>query len=271
MISSAEGFGRITPLIRTLILFIVALRPCASARGQVKSPAQLNQQKAEELLNSKKYSFQDLLNGKPGAVANAKEIFALSDDPNTKLRAGSVLLRIGRGDQVQFDYLTAEARKSLDYANSMPWPTLYDKDGNIVPEKPNPEFLKWCEAHKLNAWDTYEAAYYQVPVSWYFLAAAGDPRAYDLLTYGLHSKNVMIVGRAAEGLARLQASQAVDEIIAAGSRAPLETRSSIGQALLCFPDAKAQAAADELIKDKKVLALWRAEAKSKGTKAFFPY
>lgn len=239
--------------------------------AQTKSSAQSNQQKAEELLNTKKYSFQDLLNGKPEAVAYAKEIFALSNDPKIKLRGASILLRVGKGDQVHYDYLVAETEKSLEYANSMPWPTLYDKDGDIIPQKMNPDFLKWCEARKLDAWDTFEAAYYEVPIPWYYLAAAGDPRAYDLLIKGLHSSNVAISMRAAQGLARLQTSQAIGQIIAVGSRAPLETRSSIGQALLCFPDPKAQAAADALIKDKKALALWRAETKSKGTRFLFPY
>ena len=148
---------------------------------QTKHSSQSNQRKAQELLNNKKYPFQDLLNGKPGAVANAKEIFALSDDPKVKLRMASILLRIGKGEQVHFDYLTEEAKQALEYANSMPWPMLYDKEGNVVLRKANPEFLKWCASHKLDPSDTYEAAYYEVPRPWYFLAAAGDPRAYDLL------------------------------------------------------------------------------------------
>lgn len=236
-----------------------------------QSKGQSNQQKVQELLNNKKYSFQDLLRGDPGAVANAKEIFRLSDDPDTKERLASVLLCIGKGDQVHYDYLVVQATKSLKYADSMPWPTLYDKDGNVVPKRPNPEFLKWCQAHKLDAWDTFEAAYYTVPIPWLNLAAAGDPRAYGLLIKGLHSSNVMISMYAAYGLARLHAPRAIDEIISVGYRAPLETRNDIGRALLFFPDAKAQAAADALIKDKKALADWRAEAKSKGTKMLFPY
>jgi hypothetical protein len=242
----------------------------ADSRTQGQSSAGSNQQRAEELLNNKKYSFQDLLDGNAGAVANAKEIFSLTSDPKIKLRAASVLLNIGKADQVEYDYLIGEAEKALNYANEMPWPTFYDKDGKAI-DKGNPDFLKWCKAHKLNPSETFESAYFDVPMPWLFLAAARDRRSHDLLMRGLRSTNVMIVVYAAEGLARLQASDAIDDIIAACRRAPLETRASIGRALLFFPKPQAQAAAEEAITDKTALDLWRKAIESKGWKAFYDY
>ena len=269
---------RISSRTGIAILLIAAVAARASGLfAQEQSRVESNQQKSEgqrrteELLNDKKYSFQDLLEGNPGAVANAKEIFALTSDPKIKLRGASVLLSIGKADQAQFDYLTAEAEKALNYAAEMPWPTQYDEKGEIVPNKPNPAFLKWCANRKLNAWETFESAYYEVPIPWNFLAQAREPRAHDLLMRGLRSRNIIIVALAAEGLARLQASDALDQVIIAAQRAPLETRSSIGRALLFFPDPKAQAAAEKAFTDKESLELWRKEIKAKGWKAFHDY
>jgi hypothetical protein len=230
-----------------------------------------NQKRAEDLLNNAKNSFQDLLDGKPEAVANAKQIFALTADTKIKMRAASVLLNIGKADQIHYDYLAGEAEKALRYANEMPWPTVYDKEGKVI-DKISPEFLKWCKARKLDSSETFESAYFVVPGPWLFLASARDPRAHDLLMKGLRSHNPMIVACAAEGLARLQASDALVDIIAVCRRAPLESRYGIARALLFFPDPKAQAAADEAFKGNKAeLDLWRKEIKSKGWKAFHDY
>jgi len=251
------------------VLFIAiaqAFAPVSSRAQEEKSAAS---KKVEELRN--KYSFQELLSANPGAVASAKEIFTLTTDPKIKLKAASILLNIGKADQVHFDYLTGEAEKALKDAQEMPWPTVYDKEGKTI-DKINPEFLKWCEARKLDALDTFESAYFDVPMPWLFLAPARDPRSHDLLMRGLQSSNVMIVVFAAEGLARLQASDAIDEIIAASHRAPLETRFSIARALLFFPDSKAQAAAAEVYKGKKAdLDVVRKAIESKGWKAFYDY
>src|SRR5437016_1776253 len=117
------NFGRISVTARIMILSITLAQVRASAsHAQADRSVQSNKQKAEELLNDKKYSFEDLLNGKPAAVENATQIFVLTSDPNTKQRIASILLTIGLRDQVYFDYLTGEAEKAINEAESMPWP-----------------------------------------------------------------------------------------------------------------------------------------------------
>ena len=274
MIRNSGTVGKIS-VAAWMITSSIALSQARAGAAQVKADRsiQSNQQKAEELLNDKKYSFEDLLNGKAAAVENARQIFVLTTDTNTKQRIASILLSIGTRDQVYFDYLTREAERALNEAEAMPWPTLYDKDGNTLPEPHaiSPAFLKWCDVHKLDPIETFQAAYYETPIVWRHLAAAGDLRAQDLLMKGLHSRNVMISVLAAEGLAKLQVVGAINDIFAVCSRAPLETRYSMAGALLFFPDARAQTAAEALIKDKKILASWQEEARSKGTKALFGY
>lgn len=238
-------------------------------RAQKKTDSKSNEQKTQDLLNDKTYSFEDLLAGKPGAVANAERIFTLTSDSNTKQKAASILLSIGVHNPTYFDYLTQEAQKAL--STDMPWPLLYDQEGRTIPKAMNPAFLDWCKNRNLNAVEVFEDAYYKAPVPWYYLAAAGDPRAHDLLVKGLHSSNYMIVVWSAEGLTKLQDPRAIDELIAAYHRSPVETRFDIAKDLVYFSDPKAQAAAEEFIQDKKLLAALREKARAQGVKALFGY
>lgn len=114
-------------------------------------------------------------------------------------------------------------------------------------------------------------AYYEIAKPWYDLAAASDSRAYDLLIDGIHSHNLMIASVAAKGLARLQDPRAIDELIATGRHAGSEARYSIGVSLLYFSDPKAQAAAEELIKDKNHLAIEHKEMQTRGLQGLFSY
>ncbi len=280
-----------------LVLICFAAVLCADAQQPDK--AKTNDERAQELitLNNKNHTFEEFLHGNPETVANAKEIFRLSSDAVIKRRIASVLIYLGVTEQAYFDYLVSEARKGLD--NPMPWPTAYDEHGRtnqeITPEyaawckkhevDPNdpkhvayrasdPKFLEWAMERHLNLNNTRYEAYYEIPLAWYDLAAARDPRAYDLLVQGLHSHNLMIAAVAAKGLAKLQDPRSIKELIATGRRVPGEARVGIMEALLYFDDSKAQAAAEELsdvLNDKHHFELIRENAKKQGVKGLFPY
>jgi HEAT repeat protein len=283
-------------------LFVVIVIGLVGNAGnsQETSRPKSNDEKVDELtrLINSKYTFEDLLNGNPEAVAIDEQVFALTSDPKVKRRIASILLSIGVKDRAYLDYLSRAAEEAL--SNEMPWPGLYDEHGRLNQKADNPAFVEWCKKHgldpsdeklrayraanpvflewciehKLSAQDQRARAYYEIPVPWYDLAAARDPRAYDLLIRGLHSRNLMIAATAAKGLARLQDPKAIDELIATGRRVPGEARGGIAQALLYFPDPKAQAAADELSdvwEDRKIWDMLRQEARSKGVKALFDY
>lgn len=239
------------------------------ASGQQANSAKENDEKAQQLPRDKRYTFDDLLNKNPDAVADAKKIFALSSDPKIKQRTASILLSIGVKDPIYFDYLLASAKAALK--DDTPWSTVYYDNGEINKNAINPAFLDWCKKHHADPSAAHMAQYYEIPVPWYYLAAAGDRRAYDLLVQGLHSHNLMIAAWASWGLAKLQEPKAIDELIGAGHRLPGEARAAIGEALLQFQDPRAQAAADELVADKKHLEIARRDAQSKRLKALFPY
>jgi hypothetical protein len=218
---------------------------------------------------SDKYTFQQLLDKDPGAVKNAEKFFALSSDTHKKERVASILLSVGVSDAVYFDYLSSEATKSLNVG--IPWPTLYDDHGSLVKDRLNPEFLEWCAKRKLEPLSVFNATYYDVPVPWRYLAAAGDPRSYELLINGLHSTNLMIASFSALGLAKLQDPRAVPEIITALRKAPLETRYTIIEALLYFRDSRAQVVVEEFASDKTKLAFYRNKVTRNGIRGIFGY
>jgi hypothetical protein len=62
-------------------------------------------------------------------------------------------------------------------------------------------------------------------------------------------------------------------LIATGRAAPAEARGGISEALLFFPDPRAQAAAEEILPDKEkhMVEVWRRDIKTRGLKALFPW
>jgi hypothetical protein len=153
----------------------------------------------------------------------------------------------------------------------MPQPVVYGEDFRA--RALNPDLNVWCEKHKLSFWDMDKVQNYEIPVAWYFLSAARDPRTFDLMLKGLRSPNVVIASSAAHGLAVLQDPRAVDEMISIGRRTGNEARFEIAKSLLFFSDPKAQAAAEDLIpeKEQKILDATRSEVKAKGINALLPW
>ncbi len=247
----------------------VALGDAQQPQGAARDEP--NEEKVRELLelNNKKHTFEDLLHGDPDAVANTQKIFALTSDPELKQRLASILLSIGVRDKVYRNYLEHAAREAL--ADETPWPKQYDAKGE--PQDWNPVFLEWCQKRRLMPWATLKKVTYEISMPWYYLAASGDPSFYDLFIEGLHSHNLMIVGDAARGLAKLQDPRAIEPLIAAGRHTPGEGLAGIRESLLYFSDPRAQAVAEELFTptEKRLLELKRQKAKEKGVKGLFQW
>jgi hypothetical protein len=290
------GGGTRAAVLAATILTWGAIPARTQGVAQTEAPnTSCDEKRAQELHQAKKaYTFEDLLHGNPQAIADDKQLFALTCDAVDKRRIAGILVSLGVKDQVYFDYLTNGAKEALN--NDMPWPMAYDENGEINdkataayfdwckkfglnPDDPkiaplkgvSSAFLEWCIKHEVHPSEALHEAYYVIPDPWDDLAAASDPRAYDLLIEGIHSHNLMIAGIAARGLARLQDPRAIAELIATGRRVGSEARYYIGVSLLYFSDTKAQAAAEEFIKDKDRLAMERKEMQTRGLKGLFPY
>jgi hypothetical protein len=81
---------------------------------------------------------------------------------------------------------------------------------------------------------------------------------------------------AAQGLARLQDVRAVEQIIAVARHQGREAKDTMAAYLLYFPDARAQAAAEELLDDKRVAGkrivdTARHQVETEGIKGLFPW
>lgn len=268
--------------------------PAQETLGRNRSAESIDP-KAQKPKQEKEYIWEELLNKNPAAIENEKKYFDRVTDPKLKQRVASILVGVGVKDRIYLDYLVVAARKSLK--DDTPWPTLYDEDGTMNTKATNPvfvewmkkrgldsnderfaairqyspSFLDWCEKNQREPNQASYDAYYVISDPWYYLAAAGDPRAYDLLIQGLRSHNLMIVAEAAQGLAKLQDARAIPELIAIGRQVPGEARLGIAWSLLYFADPKAQLAAEELATDKGLLHLYRDIVKEKGVKALFPW
>jgi hypothetical protein len=201
-----------------------------------------------ELLSDKQRSFAQLLLGHAADVVNSKRVFDLTQDTERRLRNASILVSIDAAGARHREFLHERALVALGDAERVPWPVSYSDDGTTAP---NAELVDWCQARGLSYWDIYRVAMYEFPSSWYFLAAAGDPSATEVLLKGLTSRNWMIVAMAAQGLAKLNDSSYIEPIVAAARRAPM--RSGILQALIHFDDPAALIAARELAEGRNAL------------------
>jgi hypothetical protein len=252
---SGVKFAVMTHLKRSMkALIILTLlgqtSPAPAQQNQVETPSRAltegnpstQKHSLEELAaEANKHSFQDILNKNPAAISNLEDIFAVTSQVELKQRIASILMRIGVRDSAYFDFLVGEAKKALEI--DAPWGELFDdKTGKVTGI--NPAFLEWCRKHHRNPYEAFEEARYEVPVPWFYLAAAGDPRAYDLLMNGLQAENIMIAALAAQGLAKLQDPRAINELITLSRHGALGIRFQMAEALWFFADPRAQAAAD---------------------------
>lgn len=230
-----------------------------------------NEELAYKLVHDKRYSFQALLSRNAADIANDEKVFALTRDTKRKERIASILVSIGVRDSVYVEYLNRGAKKALAHDHDIPWPTLYDD--HKLPKSENPALVEWCRNHNVAFWDMYNVAYFEIPQPWYYLGAAGNPEFYDLLIRGLHSSNPMIQAQAAFGLAKIGDPHGIEDLISVGQKANGEAVAGIVQALIYFPEPRAQKAAEELTpqEEKNMIAVFRHEKEQRGLRALFPW
>jgi hypothetical protein len=125
----------------------IPAQPQAVAQTEAQNTG-CDEKKAEELHQAKKaYTFEDLLHGNPQAVADDKQLFALTCDATLRRNMAGILIRLGVKDQVYFDYLVSGAREALK--NDLPWPEAYDENGDVI-DHVTPAYLEWCKKFGLN-------------------------------------------------------------------------------------------------------------------------
>ncbi|MFL6234951.1 MAG: HEAT repeat domain-containing protein [Thermoanaerobaculia bacterium] len=238
--------------MKRLLMFLVCTGCLAAMAQQPPSPAPGRPLAGEPL---------DALLKRRDAAAEAElgRRFEAAPDGLDKQRIAVVLVVRERDDDPYFNYLAGRARKAV--GSTMPFPFEFDDAGRSVPKQLSAEFLTWAARNQVEPEPAAARAVRELPLDVFMLALTGDPRGSEILLKGLDSPNYMVVYRAAWGLAKLRMASAVPRIAGAAERAPEEARQLIARTLVLFDTPEAQAAAERLIKDKRILQELRENAR----------
>jgi hypothetical protein len=193
--------------------------------------------------------------GAEHAVPLLEDLFAHNQDASEKDAfakewiAGE-LVRLGARDDVYWNFVVNEARKTLesdapDFMNLDPQ--------SPSPAGPSPEFVAWAKAHNFSMESvSYEAVY---PIKLGPLIRTGDARAIPLLRRGLLAPNHQVEAASAMGLVILKDRDSIPLIVQACKRAPAAAAPAIAMSLLQFHDAEAQSAAEPYLTQDMMKAL----------------
>ncbi len=217
------------------------------------------------LLKVRRSNYDPLISAQ--ATPALREAFSNSTDSLTKENVASVLMIIGQKDDVYWATLSKRAQEIVD--SQAPDPLLYDAEGKSVRGVISPEFLQWAKDNNIPRDQAVNEHLGLFSVELSMMAMTGDSRGLPILRKGLASPNYGVRATAAQGLALLQDHDSISQIIDNARQAPSEIQSYLAQPLILFNDPKAQAAADELITDKKLLEDLRQRANAKGPRGLW--
>jgi hypothetical protein len=192
------------------------------------------------------------------STAELQRRFDSTADSIDRQKIAVALVERLQEDDRYFDFLAKAAQAAV--RSDMPFPYPYDEQGRSIGDRYSQDFLAWAAKRKIPPDTAARAAERELPLAVFMLALTSDPRAAEILEQGLWSKNPHIVYRAALGLARLRRESAVPAIIAAAEQAPRDAGQLIAQALVLFASEQAQAAAERIIGDRRIVEALRAHA-----------
>jgi hypothetical protein len=182
-----------------------------------------------------------------GAIPALEEQFLKTNDPVMKGHFASVLVRLGDGNEVYWDYIVNFATKGVE--SDIPDINHYDQNGKPFTD-PSPAFLAWAANHGLTVAQAQQESIQDL-FAVKTLAITGDPRGVPLLREGLLSPNPLIEVDAARGLANVKDTESVPLIIAACERSPrADLRAAIAKQLVYFDDPDSQRAVAKYVPEK---------------------
>jgi HEAT repeat protein len=193
--------------------------------------------------------------------------FSVATDVVIKQALASALVRLGRSDAQYWEFLVGRARLAAE--NDAPFPIAFDTEGKLIPRQLTPDFIAWARAKKLSPEQASYSQVYELPVDLTFLAMTGDGRGLPVLKRALGSRNYFIQAVAAKGLARLQDTSSIPQIIDVCRRAPAQVADLIARALVFFDDARARAASESFITNREILEELRRVRRERGAAGVF--
>lgn len=259
-----------TRFIPGYFAIILWLAPSTMLGQAIDSPPVPDEQKPEYqlqtlLLKVRNSHYDPLISAQ--ATPALRQAFDNATDTLTKENVASVLMTIGQKDDIYWNTLSKRAQEIVD--SQAPDPFVYDAQGRGVRGVISPDFLQWAKDNNISKEETESEALGSFAGELSLTASIGDPRGLPILRKGLSSPNYAVRAMAAFGLAVLQDRDSIPLIIDAAKQAPFDAQWFIARFLLAFNDPKAQAAAEELITDKKVLEADKQLARAKGARGLW--
>jgi len=202
--------------------------------------------------------------GDPLAIPKLEQAYRKSGSADDRLMIASALVSLRADDPTYFNLLKTQAESV--FMDAPPFPVLVDEAGELAP---NLAYSEWVEQSGVPQADLQRRVMREDPARILALGMAADPRAIPILLKGLESPNPMVAAFAARGLARLQERSAIPHIVRSAESRPRLAGEPIAQWLYFFEDADATAAANRLIADPELRAVYEAYAAEKGYERVF--
>jgi hypothetical protein len=195
------------------------------------------------------------------AIPSLENQFEQSKDLTTKAKIANALVRLGQHDGPYWEFLAKRANTVL--VNEPPTPFDYDVNGTVIPDHPSKELVGWANKHQLSVQDAWRYTMVDASETIMNLGSSDDKRAIPILRSALDSQDDFIKIAAAQGLAQLQDTESIPEIIKACETSPKEASASIAQSLVYFDDVTAQRAVDVYVPKDMAQVLRTARAHGK--------
>jgi hypothetical protein len=241
-----------------LTLFLGCSLLTAVAYGQVDPPQPGTLADAISEVKQGNFSYvQQIVRiaGAEQAVPILQDLFAHNEDASekdasTKAWIAGELVRLGARDDIYWNFVVNEARKTLESDA----PDFMNLDPQAPSSAgPSPEFVAWAKAHNVSIESVAHEAVY--PLKLGPLIRSGDARAIPLLRRGLLAPNHQVEAASAMGLVILKDRDSIPLIVEACKRSPAAAAPAIAMSLLQFHDAEAQSAAEPYLTQDMVKAL----------------
>lgn len=262
--------SQLVRLLPGCLLLLLASLPqpgwCQSPDQQPVRDEDTPEFKLQDLILKVRTSHYDPLLGQ-SAIPALKEAFANASDTLTKVNVANVLVMYGQKDDVYWSVLYKRAEEIVN--STAPYPLVFDENGKSIRGAISPEFVQWMKDNNLRKDEAVQEQLGVFPVELPLMAEIGDPRGLLILRRGLSSRNYGVRAMAARGLALLDDTDSIQEIIQAAKTAPAEVQAWIARPLLAFDDSNAREAAEGLITDKKFLEELKKEVREKGPRALW--
>lgn len=172
------------------------------------------------------------------AIPGLKKAFANGKLPATRRAAAAAIVALGERDEKYWNFVAEPAKGAVE--RDAPFVTVSNG------KERSPEFVAWCKKTGCDEKAATQEMLTDDPQNVLTLSMTEDARAVPMLMKGLRSKNSLVVGFSARGLAAIGHKPAIEQMVSTAEKNP-SSALSIGKYLALFDDPGAQSAAKRFL------------------------